>query len=65
MDPLISSEGIHVQAGNAFFEVAYDVKPGVEVLKRNMPATLDLTVIDEGTETGKQITSKIKKHTDK
>ena len=55
MDPLISSEGIHVQAGNAFFEVAYDVKPGVEVLKRNMPVTLELAVIDEGVETGKQI----------
>ncbi|MBR2803210.1 hypothetical protein IKE19_01345 [Candidatus Saccharibacteria bacterium] len=55
MDPSVSSEGIHVQAGDAVFEVAYDVKPGVEVMKRNMPVTLDLAIIGEGTETGKQI----------
>lgn len=55
MDPSVSSEGIHVQAGDAVFEVAYDVKPGVEVMKRNTPVTLDLAVIDEGTETGKEI----------
>ncbi|MBQ9029471.1 hypothetical protein IJ114_01730 [Candidatus Saccharibacteria bacterium] len=55
MDPSISSEGIHVQAGDDIFEVAYDVKDGVEVMKRSMPVTLDLAVIDDGTETGKQI----------
>ena len=55
MDPSVSSEGIHVQAGDAVFEVAYDVKAGVEVMKRNMPVTLELAVIDEGTETGKEI----------
>lgn len=55
MDPSTSSEGIHVQAGDAVFEVAYDVKPGVEAMKRNTPVTLDLAVIDEGTETGKEI----------
>ena len=55
MDPSISSEGIHVQAGDAVFEVAYDVKPGVEVMKRNTPVTLELAVIDEGSETGKEI----------
>lgn len=55
MDPSISSEGIHVQAGDAVFEVAYDVKAGVEVMKRSMPVTLDLAVIDDGTETGKEI----------
>ena len=55
MDPSISSEGIHVQAGDAIFEVAYDVKAGVDVLKRNMPAKVELAIIDEGTETGKQI----------
>ena len=55
MDPSISSEGIHVQAGDAVFEVAYDVKAGVEVMKRNMPVTLKLALIDEGTETGKEI----------
>lgn len=55
MDPSISSEGIHVQAGDAVFEVAYDVKAGVEVMKRNMPVTLELALIDEDTETGKQI----------
>ena len=55
MDPSISSEGIHVQAGDAVFEVAYDVKPGVEVMKRNTPVTLELAVIDEGTETSKEI----------
>ena len=55
MDPSVSSEGIHVQAGDAVFEVAYDVKAGVEVMKRNMPVTLDLAVIDDGAETGKQI----------
>ena len=55
MDPSISSEGIHVQAGDAVFEVAYDVKAGVEVMKRNTPVTLDLAVIDDGTETGKEI----------
>ena len=55
MDPSISSEGIHVQAGDAVFEVAYDVKAGVEVMKRNMPVKLELALIDEGTETGKEI----------
>ena len=55
MDPSISSEGIHVQAGDAVFEVAYDVKAGVEVMKRNMPVTLELAIIDEGTQTGKEI----------
>ena len=55
MDPSISSEGIHVQAGDAVFEVAYDVKAGVEVMKRNMPVTLELAIIDEGTEAGKEI----------
>ena len=55
MDPSVSSEGIHVQAGDAVFEVAYDVKAGVEVMKRNTPVTLDLAVIDEGSETGKEI----------
>ena len=55
MDPSVSSEGIHVQAGDAVFEVAYDVKPGVEVMKRNMPVTLELAIIDEGSETGKEI----------
>ena len=55
MDPSISNEGIHVQAGDAVFEVAYDVKPGVEVMKRNTPVTLNLAVIDEGAETGKEI----------
>lgn len=55
MDPSVSSEGIHVQAGDAVFEVAYDVKDGVEVLKRNMPVTLELAIIDEGSETGKEI----------
>ena len=55
MDPSISSEGIHVQAGDDLFEVAYDVKDGVEVLKRSMPVALDLAIIDDGTETGKQI----------
>ena len=46
---------VRVHAGDAVFEVAYDVKPGVEVMKRNMPVTLDLAIIGEGTETGKQI----------
>ena len=55
MDPSVSSEGIHVQTGDAVFEVAYDVKPGVEVMKRNTPVTLELAVIDEGSETGKEI----------
>ena len=55
MDPSVSSEGIHVQAGDAVFEVAYDVKAGVEVMKRNMPVTLERAVIDEGDEIGKEI----------
>jgi hypothetical protein len=55
MDPSVSSEGIHVQAGDAVFEVAYDVKPEVEVMKRNTPVTLELAIIDEGSETGKEI----------
>ena len=55
MNPSISSEGIHVQAGDDIFEVAYDVKDGVEVMKRNMPVTVDLAIIDDGTEAGKEI----------
>ena len=55
MDQSISSEGIHVQAGDAIFEVAYDVKAGVELLRRNMPVKVELAVIDDGTEIGKRI----------
>ena len=55
MDPSISSEGIHVHAGDAIFEVAYDVKDGVDVLKRNMPVKVELAIVDDGTEIGKQI----------
>ena len=55
MDPSISSEGIHVQAGDAVFEVAYDVKAGVEVMKRSMPVRIELAVIDDNAGTGKRI----------
>ena len=55
MDPSISSEGIHVRTGDAIFEVAYDVKAGVELMRRNMPVKVELAVIDDGTEIGKQI----------
>ena len=55
MDPSVSSEGIHVQAGDSLVRINYELKPGVDVLKRNMPARVELAVIDEGSETGKHI----------
>ena len=55
MDPSISNEGIHVQAGDAIFQVAYDVKPEVNTLRRNMPVEIELAIVDEGNEVGKRI----------
>ena len=55
IDDVVGDEGIHVQAGDTLIYVTFEVKDGVEVLKRSMPVTLDLAVIDEGTETGKEI----------
>ena len=55
IDDVVSDEGIHVQAGDTLIYVTFEVKDDVEVMKRSMPVTLDLAVIDEGTETGKEI----------
>ena len=55
IDDVVGDEGIHVQAGDPLIYVTFEVKDGVEVMKRSMPVTLDLAVIDDGTETGKQI----------
>ena len=55
IDDVVGDEGIHVQAGDSLIYVTFEVKDGVNVLKRHMPITLDLAVIDEGTETGKEI----------
>ena len=55
IDDVVGDEGIHVQAGDTLIYVTFEVKDDVEVMKRNMPVTLDLAVIDEGTETGKEI----------
>ena len=55
IDDVVGDEGIHVQAGDRLVYVTFEVKDDVEVLKRHMPVTLDLAVIDEGTETGKEI----------
>lgn len=55
IDDVAGDEGIHVQAGDTLIYVTFEVKDGVEVMKRSMPVTLDLAVIDDGTETGKQI----------
>ena len=55
IDDVVGDEGIHVQAGDTLIYVTFEVKDSVEVLKRHMPVTLDLAVIDEGTETGKEI----------
>ena len=55
IDDVVGDEGIHVQAGDTLIYVTFEVKDGVEVMKRSMPVTLDLAVIDEGTETGKEI----------
>ena len=55
IDDVIGDEGIHVQAGDTLIYVTFEVKDDVDVLKRHMPVTLDLAVIDEGTETGKEI----------
>ena len=54
-DDNVGDEGIHVQAGDPLIYVTFEVKDGVEVMKRNMPVNLDLAVIDDGAETGKQI----------
>ena len=55
IDDVVGDEGIHVQAGDRLIYVTFEVKDNVEVLKRHMPVTLDLAVIDDGTETGKEI----------
>ncbi len=55
IDDVVGDEGIHVQAGDPLIYVTFEVKDGINVLKRHMPVTLDLAVIDEGTETGKEI----------
>ena len=55
IDDVVGDEGIHVQAGDPLIYVTFEVKGNVEVMKRSMPVTLDLAVIDEGTETGKEI----------
>ena len=55
IDDVVGDEGIHVHAGDPLIYVTFEVKDDVEVMKRSMPVTLDLAVIDEGTETGKEI----------
>ena len=55
IDDAVGDEGIHVQAGDTLIYVTFEVKDDVEVMKRSMPVTLDLAVIDDGTETGKEI----------
>ena len=55
IDDVVGDEGIHVQAGDTLIYVTFEVKDDVEVMKRSMPVTLDLAVIDDGTETGKEI----------
>lgn len=55
IDDVVGDEGIHVQAGDPLIYVTFEVKDGINVLKRHMPVTLDLAVIDDDTETGKQI----------
>ena len=55
IDDVVGDEGIHVQAGDTLIYVTFEVKDDVDVLKRHMPVTLDLAVIDDGTETGKEI----------
>ena len=55
IDDVVGDEGIHVQAGDTLIYVTFEVKDDVEVMKRSMPVTLDLAVIDEGSETGKEI----------
>ena len=55
IDDEAGDEGIHVQAGDTLIYATFEVKDDVDVLKRHMPITLDLAVIDEGSETGKEI----------
>lgn len=55
IDDVVGDEGIHVQAGDTLIYVTFEVKDDVEVMKRSMPVTLDLAVIDDGAEAGKQI----------
>lgn len=54
-DDVVGEEGIHVQAGDPLIFVTFEVKDSVEVMKRSMPVSLELAVIDDGAETGKQI----------
>ena len=55
IDYVVGDEGIHVQAGDTLIYVAFEVKDNVDVLKRHMPVTVDLAIIDDGTEAGKEI----------
>ncbi|MBR1874974.1 hypothetical protein IJ798_01160, partial [Candidatus Saccharibacteria bacterium] len=55
IDDAVGDEGIHVHAGDTLIYVTFEVKDDVEVMKRSMPVTLDLAVIDDSTETGKEI----------
>ena len=55
IDDVAGDEGIHVQSGDSLIYVTFEVKDDVEVMNRKMPVTLDLAVIDDGAEAGKQI----------
>ena len=55
IDDEAGDEGIHVQAGDTLIYATFEVKDDVDVLKRHMPITIDLAVIDEDSETGKEI----------
>lgn len=55
IDDVVGDEGIHVQAGDPLIYVTFEVKDGVDVMKRSMPVNLDFAIVDEGSETGKRI----------
>ena len=55
MDPSVSSEGVHVQAGDSLARINYELKDGVNVLKRKMPVKIELAIINDGAETGKRV----------
>lgn len=54
-DESVGDEGIHVQPGDTLIYVTFEVKDSVEVMKRSMPVSIELAVVDDGTETGKRV----------
>lgn len=41
-------DDLHLQPGDPIFDITYDVKPGVQLMSRNLPVTIESATIVEG-----------------